>query len=326
MMNTIKLTSAFFVALVALHGAAFAGGEGWSSDFEAAKKEAAESQKDLLIDFTGSDWCSWCIKLNKEVFKHEPFKAGVKDTFVLVELDFPRDKSKLSEATQAQNKALGEKYAVQGYPTILLTDAEGLPYAATGYQQGGPEKYVKHLNELRGKKAKRDEAFAVAEKAEGVEKAKALINALEAMGLSDEMVANSYGHIAEQIKAADPNDKTGFSKKAETKKRLADFQKSLQELAGKQDMDGALALVDQTIKEGGFGKDETLQMMMTRAVILAQQAKFDEALKAVDEGIAFAPDSPMIPGIQGFRKRIEDGMKKANEAPSGEEAKPAVEE
>ena len=212
---------------MALHGSAFAGGEGWSSDFAAAKKLAAESKKDLLIDFTGSDWCGWCIKLNDEVFKHEPFKAGVKDSFVLVEIDFPKDKSKLSEETQKQNEELGEKYAVQGYPTILLCDAEGRPYAATGYQKGGPEKYVEHLNELRGNKAKRDEAFAAAGKAEGLEKAKALVAALDAMKLEDAMVANFYGDIAEQIKAADPKDETGFGKKAAAKKRLTDFQNAL---------------------------------------------------------------------------------------------------
>ena len=322
-MKTIQITSTLCAAIMALHGAAFAGGEGWSSDFAASKKQAAESKKDLLIDFTGSDWCGWCIKLNDEVFKLDPFKAGVKDTFVLVEIDFPKDESKLSEETKKQNKELGEKYAVQGYPTILLCDAEGRPYAATGYEKGGPEKYVEHLNELRGNKAKRDEAFAAAAKAEGVEKAKALVSALDAMNLDDGMVANCYGDIAEQIKAADPKDETGFGKKAASKKRLADFQNALQELAGKQDMDGAIALVDKTLKEGGFDTEETLQMMMTRAVILAQQNKFDDALKAVDDAKAFAPNSPMIPGIDGFRKRLEDGKKKASEAPKEEEKKDA---
>ncbi len=52
---------------------AWAGGAGWSQNFAAAQKEAAAGQKDLLVDFTGSDWCSWCIKLNKEVFDHEAF-------------------------------------------------------------------------------------------------------------------------------------------------------------------------------------------------------------------------------------------------------------
>ena len=306
--------------MVALQGVTLAGGEGWTSDYTAAKKQAAEGKKDLLIDFTGSDWCGWCIKLNDEVFKHEPFKAGVKDNFVLVELDFPKDTSKLSEETQKQNAELGKKYAVQGYPSIVLCDAEGRPYAATGYQPGGPEKYVTHLNELRAAKAKRDEAFATAKKAEGPAKAKALVAALDAMKLDEQVVSNFYGEIAEQIKTADPKDESGFGKKEATKKRLADFQEALQELAGKQDMDGAMALVDKTLKEGGFESEQTLQMMMTRAVIFAQQGKFDDALKAVDEAKAFDPKSPLMPGINDFRKRLEEGKKAAKE-PAKEDTK-----
>jgi thioredoxin-related protein len=311
-------------AILALHGAALAGGEGWSSDFAASKKLAVETKKDLLIDFTGSDWCSWCIKLNDEVFKHEPFKAGVKDSFVLVELDYPRDKSKLSEATQKQNEELGKKYAVQGYPTILLCEADGRPYAATGYQQGGPEKYVEHLNELRGNKAKRDEAFAKAATIEGVDKAKALIAALEALELDDALVAGFYGDIVGQIKAADPKDETGFTKQAAAKQRLADFQEQLQGFGRKRDHEGALALVDKTLKEGGFDAETTQQMIMTRAVILAELKKFDEALKAIDEAKAAAPDSQMAGMIDGFREQIETRKKDAAAPPADKpEDKPA---
>lgn len=312
-------------AMLALHtsGHVFAGGEGWLTDIDAAKKTAAESKKDLLIDFTGSDWCGWCIKLNDEVFKHDAFKAGVKDSFVLVEIDFPREKGKLSEDARKRNTELGEKYAVQGYPTILLCDAEGKPFAATGYEKGGPEKYVDHLNELRKNKSKRDEAFAKAAKASGVEKAKVLIAALDAMKLDENVVANFYGDITEQIRAADPKDQTGFAKKAETGKRLEAFKKSLQEFDAKRDHEGALALVDKTLKEGGFDAEVTTQIMMTRAAIFASTGKFDEALKAVDEAKAFAPNSKMVPMIEQFRKRIaqgkEEATKKAPEA--GEEKK-----
>lgn len=314
-MKLNKFVSTLCTVIMALSGTSLAGGEGWSSDFAASAKLAAESKKDLLLDFTGSDWCGWCIKLNNEVFKHEPFKTGVKDSFVLVELDFPKDKSKLSEATQAQNKELGKKYAVQGYPTILLCDAEGRPYAATGYQKGGPEKYIEHLNELRAGKAKRDEAFAAAGKAQGVEKAKLLVAALESMNLGDETEANFYGDIIAQIKAADPKDESGFLKKEVATKRMADFKKSLQVLGSKQDLDGALALVEKTLKEGGFETEDALQIMMIRASIFAQRDKFDEALKAIDDAKAFAPNSPMISGIDDFRKRLEDGKKKAEAAP-----------
>jgi thioredoxin-related protein len=306
----MKITTIVCAAVMALIGTTFAGGEGWTSDFEAAKKQAAESKKDLLIDFTGSDWCGWCIKLVDEVFKHDAFKTGVKDTFVLVEIDFPKDKTKVTDEVRAQNEKLQELYGIEGFPTILLTDSEGRPYATTGYQKGGPEKYVEHLNELRAKKTARDEAFAKAEKAEGVAKAKALVAALDAMSLSEAAVAAFYGDVVERIKAADPDDATGFKKKAATAARLKAFQAELQKLAGNKDMDGALKLVDKTLAEGGFKTDETLQMMMTRAVILAEQDKYPEALKAIDEAKAFAPDSPMIPGIDQFRKRIEESAKK----------------
>ncbi len=312
----MKITSIVCAAIIALLGNSFAGGEGWTSDFEAAKKQAAEQKKDLLIDFTGSDWCGWCIKLNDEVFKHDAFKSGVKDTFTLVELDFPKDKSKLSEEIQKQNKELSKKYAVRGFPTILLTDADGRPYAATGYQEGGPEKYVAHLNELRSNKTKRDEAFATAEKAQGIEKAKALIAALEVMALDDEIVANFYGDVADQITAADPKDETGFAGKTSAKKRFADFQGQLQVFGQKQDHEGALGLVEKTIKEGGLGKDETQQVMLIRAAIFAEQKKFDEALKAADEAKALHPEGEMAGFIDNFRKKVEA----AKSAPAGKPA------
>jgi thiol-disulfide isomerase/thioredoxin len=325
-MKTIPFTTSLCAVIMALHGSAFAGGEGWSSDYAGSKKLAAESKKDLLIDFTGSDWCGWCIKLNDEVFKHEEFKTGVKDNFVLVELDFPKDKSKLSAEVQAQNDELSDQYGVQGFPTILLTDAQGRPYASTGYQRGGPAAYVTHLNELRARKGQRDEAFESAQSLEGVAKAKAFIDALDAMELEETMITNFYGDIVEKIKEADPKDETGFGKKAAAKERLDKFQKTLQEFAAKEDMDGALAHVNETLKQGGFGTEETLQMMMTKAVIFAQQQKFDEALKAVDEAKAYAPDSPMAPGIDGFRKRIEESMKQAAEAAGDAPAEAPAEE
>jgi thioredoxin-related protein len=304
-------------AMLALHtsGHVFAGGEGWLTNIDAAKKSASESKKDLLIDFTGSDWCGWCIKLNDEVFKHDAFKTGVKDSFVLVEIDFPREKGKLPEDVRKRNTELGEKYAVQGYPTILLCDAEGKPYAATGYEEGGPEKYVSHLNELRKNKSKRDEAFAKAAKASGVEKAKVLIAALDAMKVDEKVVANFYGDIAAQIRAADPKDETGFAKKAESGKRIEEFQNSLQEFGAKRDHEGALALVDKTLKEGGFDTESTLQIMMTRSAIYASTGKFDEAIKAVDEAKAFAPDSKMAPMIDQFRKRLEQGKEESKKTP-----------
>ncbi len=119
----------------------------WLTDFEAAKKVAAESGKPILINFSGSDWCGWCIKLDKEVFAKPEFLSYAKDNLVLVHADFPR-KKKLPKEEAAQNKTLAATYGIQGFPTVVLVDATGKVIGQTGYRKGGPESYVEHVKEL----------------------------------------------------------------------------------------------------------------------------------------------------------------------------------
>ena len=316
-MKTKFILAATCAALAGI-SSAFAGGEGWSHDFAAAKKQATDEKKDLLMDFTGSDWCSWCIKLNDEVFKHDAFKTGVKDKFVLVELDYPRDKSKLSEETQKQNEELQGNYSIQGFPTILLCDAEGKPFAKTGYQPGGPEKYVAHLDELRAKKDTRDKSFADAAKAEGPAKAKSLIAALDAMELEDETVAAFYPDVVEQIKSADPKDETGYAKKLAAKQKFAAFEEELNGFARKQDHEGALAFVDKSA--GDFEGEQKQQVVMIKGMIYAQMQKFDEAIKAIDEAKAIAPESEMAARFDGLKKQLEMAKEKTKDKPK-EDAK-----
>lgn len=298
-------------AVLALTATLQAGGEDWMTDFEAAKAQATKEGKDLLIDFTGSDWCGWCIKLKKEVFVHDAFKQGVKDKFVLVELDFPRNKEKISAEILEKNKALAKKYAVQGYPTILLADAQGRPFAQTGYRRGGPESYVKHIDELTAIKIKRNEAMASAATAEGVDKAKALVDALTAMSLNEVQVETFYGEVIEQIKASDPNDVSGYLKTLEQKKRIADFHKQLSNLARKKDMDGALKLVDETLANNEFDLEETQRMIMTKAMINANMGRFDDALASIDRALATNPDGEENEGIEKMRARVAAAKAKA---------------
>ena len=119
----------------------------WEINFEQALARAKAENKPMLLDFTGSDWCGWCIRLDKEVFSQPEFMTYAADSLVLVELDFPRSK-KQSAVIKAQNKALAKKYSIRGYPTIVLLTAEGELIARTGYKRGGAENYVAHIKEI----------------------------------------------------------------------------------------------------------------------------------------------------------------------------------
>lgn len=270
---------------------AYAGGEGWLTDFEAAKKQAAAENKKLLIDFTGSDWCIWCKKLDSEVFRKPEFKKGVADKYVLVEVDFPQDDKKLTEEQKKKNNELQAKYGVEGFPTVVLADAEGRPYAFTGYEEGGADSYVKHLSGLEGEKTKLDAAVNKAKGLEGEAKAKALVEAVRE--LPPTVVATFYGDLVAQIKEADPKDGTGFVGQLDQQKVMQELQVALEPLLENEDWAGATAAVDKAISEKNLS-GETKQMAMSfKLQPLVIQEKFDEALALVDAIHAVDPKSEM---------------------------------
>lgn len=217
---------AIFSLAVSFSVSAFAS-DGWLTDFSKAKAQASEEKKAILMDFTGSDWCTWCIRLRKEVFDLEAFKQAAPKNFVLLELDYPQDESKVSPAIREQNAELQQKYAIQGYPTILLVDAEGRPFARTGYQKGGPEEYLKHLGRLNENLAKRDAAFQKAATLKGGEKAKALKEGLDEV--PEEMIAVHYKKTLDEIRSLDPSDSLGLDAKFSLVQALNDLRVNLKE-------------------------------------------------------------------------------------------------
>ena len=121
---------------------------GWLTNYDQAQKEAQSKNRLLLMDFTGSDWCGWCIMLDKEVFSKPEFKEYANKNLVLLELDFPRTK-KMPPETTAQNERLLMKYGIQGFPTVVVFDSSGKPLGALGYQAGGPQAFIAELERLR---------------------------------------------------------------------------------------------------------------------------------------------------------------------------------
>ena len=120
----------------------------WLHDWNKAQEEAKANHKLLFLNFTGSDWCGWCIKFDKDVLSQPQFKNYAHDNLVLVELDFPRRKSLPVEETK-QNRQLAQQYEVLGFPTIVVLNSTGQKvWQFDGYFSGGPEAFLEQLQKL----------------------------------------------------------------------------------------------------------------------------------------------------------------------------------
>ena len=117
----------------------------WQTDFTQASQQAAQEHKYILLDFTGSDWCPWCIKMDKEVFNQSQFSDFALKNLVLVKLDFPR-KAAQSPTEKSQNEELAKKFGIEGFPTYVLLDPSGKEVRRqVGYLQGGATAFIDWL-------------------------------------------------------------------------------------------------------------------------------------------------------------------------------------
>jgi thioredoxin-related protein len=139
----------FAVAASVLCASSARAESGWLNDYKKAQEEAKTSNKLLLLNFTGSDWCGWCIKFDKEIWSQQQFKDYARDNLVLVELDFPRRKTQPADVKK-QNLELAQQYEVLGFPTIVVLNSNGQKiWQFDGYFSGGPDAFIAQLQKLR---------------------------------------------------------------------------------------------------------------------------------------------------------------------------------
>ena len=130
----------------------------WETNLEAATKVSLKTKKPLMLFFTGSDWCGWCIRLQKEVFTTPEFASWAKQNVVLVELDFPR-RTPQNEKIKMQNAQMQQLFQVQGYPTIWLVNPTKVKekfnldkLGSTGYVAGGPSAWLATADQILANK------------------------------------------------------------------------------------------------------------------------------------------------------------------------------
>ena len=142
------------IGIVGLAFAAFAAAaagtstpKGFTDDLDAAMKSAKENGRNIMAVFSGSDWCIWCKRLENEILSADEFLEIATNAYELVYVDNPKDEKLLSEKGRRNNRRLTGKYGVQGFPSVLVLDADGKVVAQFGYENVGPREYLEMIDE-----------------------------------------------------------------------------------------------------------------------------------------------------------------------------------
>lgn len=122
--------------------------QNWKTNLNEAKKTASAENKNIILVFSGSDWCAPCIKLENQIWKSEEFQKEAEKNWVLLKADFPRKKAhRLSKEQTKENENIADTYNQSGYfPLVVLLNSEGKVLGKTGYKDFSPQEYIKHLH------------------------------------------------------------------------------------------------------------------------------------------------------------------------------------
>jgi thioredoxin-related protein len=140
---------ALYVLLSLMAGPLLADDAKWLTSVPEAQALAKKENKLVLMDFTGSDWCSWCKKLDAEIFNKPEFAEYARKNLVLVQLDYPNSKPQSAELKSANN-ALQTKYKIEGFPTLIVIKPDGtVVWQQVGYLQGGPPALISAVDKAK---------------------------------------------------------------------------------------------------------------------------------------------------------------------------------
>ena len=306
---TSRLLVAALTVLTTSLAAQDAAASVWFDDFDKAVVAANKQRKDLLVNFTGSDWCGWCMKLEAEVFSHAEFVDAMSKKYVFVKLDYPRKKPAIDKVPNpVRNAEVSGEYGVGGYPTIMLLTANGDVLGSASYEKGGPANYVAHREKAAAEGRNHLEFLASYERTLAKAKRKDRIKVLRSV-VDDlaRMTRDSYGvrgmaRLAKQAFKLDSRNKAGLKHdairailtvglgdadvaavtvKADKNNKLGLRElvavDAMQKVASPEQIKKVVALVQETDKLGI--KDDSLAVyLMTNSALWAQEHLKDVAL------------------------------------------------
>ncbi len=268
--------------------------EQWGTDAKAATTQAAAEKKDMLLLFTGSDWCPPCIKLEKQVLGTSDFIEQGQQQFILVKFDFPQN-TELAPELESQNAEWADRFGVEGFPTLVLVDSAQKPYAFTGFRDENPKDYLAHLSELQQVRETRDEFLGKAAAVAGLERAALLDQALSA--LDKNIVDVYYQDLVEEIGALDKDDASGLRTKyfAQRDREIRQaVMSNIAMVARLREPSVAVEFIDETLANHKLPADLWVVAMATKLRLLRTLNEVEQANELIDEMIlveGMDPDS-----------------------------------
>ena len=289
----------YMTGLAAAVAPAFASLE-WTTDLDAARTRAAAEGKSVLVDFTGSDWCGYCIQLKKNVFDQPEFENFAKNDFLFVEIDIPNDVKRVGQELYNKNRQLCEQYKIAGFPTIMIMSPEG--YIIGGFVGGANMARVQDaLNKAKENAAKVKEA----EKLEGSAKALKLAE-VHATLASDLKPANAA--MIQVIAEADVDNVTGMKDMAKATAQMEELEKKLNSTNG--DPEKALPIINEAIATAYPVNLETMLQVKGQIIVALANGKLQKAdsvedIEAIHQLMLELIECAPADRKEAFRKKIE---------------------
>ena len=259
----------------------------WMTDIEAAKARAAAENKAVLVDFTGSDWCGWCIRLRKQVLDTPAFDTYAKDKFVLMEVDVPQN-PKFDAALRARNEKLCEQYGVQGFPTIMVMTPQGDVV-------GGFSGFKPTVEEMAKTLDKALETAALLSKADSQQGSEQLATLVQAYQAIPENMRQGAAGLRQRIMALDPQDTSGLVRQQLLQEQRTAMAEALEAATSPQE---ALAAVNKAL-ETAEPENKPGMLQVKFQVLIMSATTVDDVKAAITAGReAMAADPNLAPGAR----------------------------
>lgn len=284
------LARSFVLALLAGAPLAFALAE--YPTLEEALRSGREQKRAVMLDLTGTDWCTACIHLRQTIIESPAFEEALGDKLALVSVEYPRTpalKEKITPEEWEKREDLLRSYGLEALPAVVLMDEEGLPFGLIQGTRRTPEDYIPLVQEALRVREARDAALEASKDMEGMERARALVGVLE---LLPEVCRDKYHAILDDIRTLDTENTLGYHHLAEQAARRMQQMKELRELtdsfAGRfrrEDLHDSIAQLNAFLAQPELAPEIRQRALMAQADCYAFLRDYRRELELLKEAL-----------------------------------------